>query len=137
VRQPDQDSPRPGAEGAEATEARTEGAEEVPVSIATVVLSPGFQVAAGPGSGGLLLVGYLLFRLAHLLGLPRPELPALLGIGVGVALASVAVTLGVVLVVSKQTPFPRGAVVSIVLGLVAFVCAGPTFLLVRAGPTGP
>lgn len=82
----------------------------------------------------MLGAGYGLFRLAYALGLPRPELFALVAIGLAVAMASVAVTLGIVLSVSKQTPYRRGALVSIVCGVVAFVLAGPTFLLVLGSP---
>ncbi len=107
---------------------------EQTVSIASVVLSPKFQVFSGPGAVGLLVGGYGAFRAAYALGVPRSELLALFSLGVGVALASVAVTLGVILVVAKQTPYPRRAVLSIVLGAVAFVLAGPIFLLVAQSP---
>lgn len=108
--------------------------EVVPVSIATVILSPRFQALAGPLATGLLLGGYAAFRGAFALGMPRPELLALVALGVGVAVASVAVTLGIILVVAKQTPYPRRAVLSIVLGGAALLLAGPIFLLVAGSP---
>ena len=111
-----------------------EGQEPVPVSVASVVLSPGFQRAAGPAAALLLAGGYGGFRLAWAVGLPRPELIALLAIGIAVCLASVAVTLGVVLLVSRTTPYRRGAFVSILLGIVGFIAAGPIFLLVAGAP---
>lgn len=102
-------------------------------SIATVILSPRFQAISGPGSLLVMGLGYLGFLAARAADLPRPELVALVAIGVAVAMASVAVTLGVILVVSKQTPSLKAAVASIVFGLAGFIAAGPVFMLIKVG----
>ncbi len=109
---------------------------EPPISLVGIVLSPRFQILAGPLASGSCVFGFLLFQLAALAGVPRPELIALLGLGFGVSIASIAVVLGVVLLVAKQTPHRGWAGASIALGALAFVLAGPLFLLVVAGAGG-
>jgi len=106
--------------------------EPQPISIASALLSPRAQMLAGPIATGVMIAGYLCFRLAAVLGLPRPELFALIGLGIGVSAASLAITLGVVLLVAKQAPRRTLALVSMVLGIVAFLLAGPLFLLIAA-----
>ena len=106
--------------------------EVVGVNIATIVLSPKFQAFAGPLSNGLILFGVAGTYIAMWLGIPRAVLIAAFGLGTGVAVASVAVTLGIILLVAKQTPNPRAALLSVALGIVSFVGAGPVFLLIWA-----
>lgn len=115
-----------GENSAEATEV------VIGVNIATFVLSPKSQAWAGPLSNALILGGLAASFLANFLGIPRGVLFASLGLGAGVAVASVAVTLGIILLVAKQTPTPKAALLSVALGIVSFVGAGPVFLLIWA-----
>ena len=106
---------------------------EPPISLVGLILSPRFQVLSGPLATGLLLFGYGAFRVGYYFGLPRAELLALFSLGFGVALASVAVTLGILLLVAKHTPYRRAALASIAFGALAFLLAAPLFLLTVSG----
>jgi hypothetical protein len=94
-----------------------------------LVLSPRSQALSGPGALVSLVLGHGAARAGMALGLPRAELFGLIGIAFAVALASVAITLGLILTVSRQTPFPRAAVASIACGALTFLLAVPLFFL--------
>jgi hypothetical protein len=108
---------------------------EPPRSLIGLVLSPRSQAIAGPGSLALILFGALGTLAGESLGMPRPELIGLLGLAFGVAFAGVAITLGILLLVSRSTPFRRAAALSIGCGCLVFVAAGPVFLWML-GATG-
>ena len=106
--------------------------EVIAVNLPAIILSPKFQALAGPLGIGLMLIGVICTYLAMWIGIPRAVLFAAVGLGTSVAVASVAVTLGIVLLVSKQTPFRKRALVSVALGIATFLLAGPVFLLIWA-----
>ena len=109
--------------------------EVIAVNLPAIILSPKFQALAGPLGIGLMLIGVVCTYLAMWIGIPRAVLFAAVGLGTSVAVASVAVTLGIVLLVSKQTPFRKRALVSVALGIATFLLAGPVFLLIWASNT--
>ena len=114
-------------------EIETEREEEViALNLPAIILSPKFQALAGPLGIGLMQVGVVCTYLAMWLGIPRAVLFAAVGLGTGVAVASVAVTLGIVLLVAKQTPYRKRALISVGLGIASFLLAGPIFLLIWA-----
>ena len=106
--------------------------EIIAINLPVLILSPKFQALAGPLSLALMLLGVACTYLASWLGIPRAALFAAAGLGTGVAVASVAVTLGIVLLVSKQTPTRKKALISIVCGIGTFLLAGPIFVLIWA-----
>lgn len=117
------------------SEARVPPAElpEPPISLIGLVLSPRFQRAAGPLAVLVLLAGYASLPLGRWLGVPRAEVLALAAVGCAVSLASVAVVLGVVLLVAREAPHRGRAALSIGLGALAFLIAGPLFLGLLGG----
>ena len=106
--------------------------EIIAINLPVLILSPKFQALAGPLSLGLMVLGVGCTYVASWLGIPRAALFAAAGLGTGVAVASVAVTLGIVLLVSKQTPTRKKALISVVCGIGAFLLAGPIFVLIWA-----
>jgi len=120
------------------TETRTNPeAEEriVAINLPEIVLSPKFQALAGPLGLGLMLIGVSCSYLGMWIGIPRSVLFAAFGLGLGVSMASVAVTLGIILLVAKQTPFRGKALLSVGLGIATFILAGPVFILIWASNT--
>ena len=106
--------------------------EIIAINLPVLILSPKFQALAGPLSLSFMVLGVACTYLASWLGIPRAALFAAAGLGTGVAVASVAVTLGVVLLVSKQTPMRKKALLSILCGIGTFLLAGPVFVLIWA-----
>jgi hypothetical protein len=118
------------------SKAESESKEEIiNIDLPSLILSPKFQALAGPLGISFMLIGVVCTYSAMWFGFPRPVLFAAFGLGIGVAIASVAVTLGVILLVAKQTPYRRRALLSIALGIATFVLAGPVFVLIWASNT--
>lgn len=98
-------------------------------SIVDLVLSQRFQTASGALALFLVLAGFGFARWALTGGSPDASLAGLFALGIGVALASISVTLGVMLLVSGQAENRRAAALSMGLAVIAFLLAAPTLLV--------